>query len=64
MKKVFKCIGSALIFFGFMFVLGTAGASDLNLIGFKEIVYRLLCGFAMVGVGMMTIYFIEKKENV
>lgn len=64
MKKVFKFIGSALIFIGLMFLLGTAGASDTGRIGFDETVKQILIGLGIMGVGMMTTYIIEKKENV
>ena len=63
MKKVFKWIAVALIFIGFMFMLGTAGASDLNIIGTKEVITRCLCGLGMMGAGMLTTYIIEEKEN-
>ena len=63
MRNVFKWIAVALIFIGFMFMLGTAGSSDLGLIGAKEIITRCLCGLGMMGTGLITAYIIEQKEN-
>ena len=63
MKKVCKWIAVALIFIGFMFLLGTAGNSDVGLIDFGEALTRCICGLGMMGVGFITAYIIEQKEN-
>jgi hypothetical protein len=61
--KIVKWIAIAVMFIGFMFILGTAGASDLDLIGWRELLTRCLCGLGLMGVGFMTAYIIEQKEN-
>lgn len=61
--KIVKWIAVAVMFIGFMFMLGTAGASDNDLIGWQEVITRSLCGLGLMGVGFMTAYIIEKKEN-
>lgn len=63
MKRVCKWISVALIFIGFMFLLFTAGASDISAIDFSEALTRGLCGLGMAGVGAITTYIIEEKEN-
>ena len=63
MKRVCKWIAVALIFIGFMFLLGTAGSSDLGAIDVTEAFTRCLCGLGMLGVGAITTYIIEEKEN-
>ncbi len=63
MKRVFKWIAGALIIIGFVFILGTAGSSDVGEIGIKVAIERSLCGLGMMGAGMMTAYIIDKKEN-
>ena len=63
MKNVCKWIAVAFIIIGFMFLLGTAGTSDLDLIGTKEVITRCLCGLGMMGAGVITAYIIEEKEN-
>ena len=61
--KVIKWIAIAVMFIGFMYTLGTVGASDNDLIGFNELITRSLCGLGLLGVGFMTAYIIDKKEN-
>ena len=61
--KVIKWIAIAVMFIGFMYTLGTVGASDNDLICWRELITRGLCGLGLMGVGLMTAYIIEKKEN-
>ena len=60
--KVIKWIAVAVMFFGFMFTLGTIGESDLDLIGWNELIVRILCGLGMMCTGLIATYFIESKE--
>lgn len=48
LKKLF----SAFIVIGIVGVLGTAGASDLNTIGFTQIVTQTLASLFMIGLGV------------
>ena len=61
--KAIKVIGFLVLAFGFVLMLGTAGASDVNTISFDEIVIRMLISVAMMGIGFGVTYIIEKKEN-
>lgn len=60
--KVAKWIAVAVMFFGFMFTLGTVGASDNDLIGWNELITRCLCGLGMMGTGFIAAYIIDVKE--
>lgn len=46
-----KKIAATLITAGFILMLGTAGASDLNTIPFSQIVYQVLGSLVMAGAG-------------
>ena len=61
--KVIKWIGFLVLALGFVLMLGTAGASDLDTITFEVIVIRMLISLAMMGIGFCVTYIIEKKEN-
>ena len=60
--KVIKWIGSILMVLGFVIAIGTAGASDTNAICIDMAIVRLLGAMAMVCVGAVAIYIVEKKE--
>ena len=60
--KVMKWIAVAVMLFGFVFALGTIGESDLDLIGWNELIVRILCGLGMMCTGLIATYFIELKE--
>lgn len=47
----------ALIALGFLLILGTAGLSDLDTIGFGEIVKRVAIGLALSGVGFFGVSY-------
>lgn len=49
--KIKKRIALAISFLGFMLMLGTAGASDLNAIPLKQIIIQLLIGLLMCAGG-------------
>ena len=59
MKKVIKWIAVAFIFIGFMFLLGTAGASDAGTVKGIEILTRCLCGLGMMGAGTLVAYILD-----
>ena len=61
--KVIKWIGIALIVFGFVLALGTAGASDVDAICIDMAIIRAFIALAMVGAGTVITYLIDKKEN-
>ena len=61
--KVIKWIGIALIVFGFVLALGTAGASDVDAICIDMAIVRAGIAVAMVGAGLGITCIIEKKEN-
>lgn len=60
--KVIKWIGIALVTFGFVLGLGTAGACDVDTICFDVAVIRAFIALAMVLAGVLIVYFAEKKE--
>lgn len=51
MKKIIRNIAYFICFAGFVLMLGTAGASDLNIITFKQIVIRGIISIAMLVIG-------------
>lgn len=57
--KALKYVGIAVMVIGFLLALGTAGASDLNTIGWAQIVRQLLISAAMMVVGGFVSYAIE-----
>ena len=61
--KVIKWIGMALMVCGFVLMLGTAGASDIDAICIDMAIVRGVIALAMVVIGYGVIYIIEKKEN-
>lgn len=50
-RKIYKTVCGTICFLGFMLLIGTAGASDLNLIDFPQIVWQVSLGLAMFAVG-------------
>jgi uncharacterized membrane protein YciS (DUF1049 family) len=48
-----KYFGALLAVFGFVFLLGTAGASDQGLIGFEQMVAQAFIGLALFGLGIL-----------
>ena len=50
-RKIYKTICGIVCFSGFMLLLGTAGASDLNQIGFPQIIWQSALGLAMFAGG-------------
>lgn len=46
-KKVLHTVFGLCMFFGFMWLIGTAGSSDLGLIDFKTLVIQSLIGMGL-----------------
>lgn len=46
-RKIYKIICGIVCIFGFMLLLGTAGASDLNQIDFPQIIWQGALGLTM-----------------
>lgn len=69
MKKIIRNISYTVCFAGFVLMLGTAGASDLNTITFEQIVIRGIIAMIMVIVGfglgnlMNNALIYEKRHN-
>lgn len=51
MRTLIQIVSAALIFAGLLYLLGAAGASDLDMIGNAEIVKRCLAGLAVLSAG-------------
>lgn len=62
MKKVIKWFGFVLMVCGFVFMLGTAGASDIDAICIDMVIVRSFIALAMVVTGFIVAYIMEKKE--
>lgn len=62
MKKLLKTIAATLKIGGFIFILGTAGNSDLGLISFGQIIVRCIIGLCAIGGGYAIGYFAENVE--
>jgi membrane-associated PAP2 superfamily phosphatase len=56
-------IGITLIIAGFLLVLGTAGASDLNTIPFSQMILQTIIGLGITIVGFITLKIINKMEE-
>lgn len=63
MKTVCKWIATTAGIFGFLLILGTAGASDAGSIGGGEVATRCLWGLGMMLAGVGINYIINEKEN-
>ena len=57
-----KGIGSVLIAAAFVFILGTAGASDLNTISFEQILAQCAISLAVGGIGCGIICVAERRN--
>ena len=63
-RKIFRYSGGILLLIGFLIVLGTAGASDLDLIEFPKIVLRVLLGVGIGGIGWLSLNVGERYYDV
>ena len=61
--KAIKHIAVAIAALGFLVTLGTAGSSDLNLIGIESATGRCFIGMGMMVGGMLTANYVVEKEN-
>lgn len=61
--KVIKYIAMAVAVAGFILALGTEGASDVGMVCFDTIIFRVFVALAMMVGGVAVAYLIEKKEN-
>ena len=52
-EKVLHTIFGLSMFAGFMFMIGTAGSSDLGLIDFKTLVIHMLIGMGLFAGGFV-----------
>lgn len=62
--KIAKTVAGLTSIVGFIYILGTAGSSDLDLISFGEIIHKSLVGLALFSGGFFSIWFLEKHEVV
>lgn len=51
MRTLIQIVSAALIFAGLLYLLGAAGASDLDMISNVEIVKRCLAGLGILSAG-------------
>lgn len=63
-SKVLIYSGEILFFIGFLIILGTAGASDLELIEFTQIVRRVLLGLVITVIGWLSSKIGECRYDV
>jgi hypothetical protein len=59
LKRYASTIFGGLTLVGFLFLLGTAGASDCDSIGITQIVTQGLVGVFMMGLGVCGLNFVE-----
>lgn len=53
MKKLIKVVSGWIVFFGFVFLIGSAGASDLEVINAIEFMIRGVVGMLMILIGLI-----------
>lgn len=53
MRKIISKISCLIMFIGFYVLVGTAGASDLDLIGMSDIISRGLIGIVLMLTGFI-----------
>jgi UDP-N-acetylmuramyl pentapeptide phosphotransferase/UDP-N-acetylglucosamine-1-phosphate transferase len=63
-RKILTYSGGILLLIGFLIVLFTAGASDLDLIDFPDIVRRCLLGVVIGGIGWLGLNVGERCYDV
>lgn len=56
-----KAIPAALIIGGFLFILGTAGGADLEIISFGQMVMRCIIGLCAIGGGYVIYNITEER---
>ncbi len=60
--RIWKNIFCGMIALGFIFALGTAGSSDVGAIVEQQLYIRIAIAAAMVIVGFIGAYLIERRE--
>lgn len=60
--RIWKNIFCGLIALGFILAIGTAGSSDVGAIGEQELYTRIAVAAAMVIIGFVGAYLIERRE--
>lgn len=53
MKKLIKVVSGWIVFFGFVYLIGSAGASDLEIINVTEFMIRGVIGLLIVFIGLI-----------
>ena len=61
--RVIKIIAGIISVLGFIYILGTAGASDCNRIGFEQVITQSLIGTAMFAGGFGVMWLVEKHQE-
>jgi hypothetical protein len=59
-----KYLGITITLVGGIFLLGTAGLSDQNLITFEEMVNRILASMTAIGVGILLTRIANQLETI
>lgn len=62
--KVLKMIAGILSAFGFIYILGTAGASDNDAISHQQLIHQSLIGMTLFVGGFLSVLLIETCEIV
>lgn len=62
MKKILAVIFTVILFAGGFLLIGTAGASDRNMITEPRMAIYVLISFALIGVGMLGMHLTYDKE--
>lgn len=63
-RKIFRYSGGILLLIGFLIVLGTAGASNLDLIEFSQIKLRIALGLVLGVLGLLSLNEGERYYDV
>ena len=61
--RVIKIIAGIISVLGFIYILGTAGASDCNKISFEQVITQSLIGTAMFAGGFGVMWLVEKHQE-
>lgn len=59
MKKIIRAIAILICIAGFILMIGTAGASDLDIISFKQIIIRSMISIFMMFSGFSIAYVMD-----
>lgn len=56
-------IGYVIVAIGFLLMLGTAGASDIDLISFGQIVIQSIIGLCLMAMGLLLVKLFFAEED-